>query len=637
MAKRKTLNIIFPLDSTVGYNDKILESIANSYKSAQVFVPIVGSINKSRELKSKIKDFNPNINCVNLSARGFNYSYTCNLVLNKFAKKINDDDLILFSEPLIYFKFNDNVLDEFVWNMTEEEFIEIPVLKDSLNEPLKTIEGNFPYRVGRKIREMIAASEPITDPEEDRQQIPLSYCTPLIVGSVKTVCRIEKGLDEFLFSNMARTHLGIQLEKIGLKKKQSEYFAYRLSNKMEPHLGRISDDKKYLKEYYKRTEHTVFIPSNFGTDIGDTKRVRGLILNSEKYPAWDNNKNSCVGLPRMIPRATKEIKNLTTSEAREIIEETNKEIKVEKIDSPIPKIIIEGTRLESKITFKEIAILIVQNTTKNSILNTKFVKEIFTRYGPIDILTNNRDAEPIHLMESFMIKNFYDLSDIENGFLDLNRYEFIIKTKDCGIRIHDQFIRKLKLKKKEKPIIDVETFVNIINDPNPYCSYNNPKVALPEQTVVIASSMNKMLFNSPYLAMWDKLNVFASKLSNLKINTILLSLEREKDIMEVERLVKRPNISYHPLAKLRDAAGILNSCSLVITNPYSDTFWLAYGLNKKTLLMVGHERDEYPNAEWITKMTKPCSCVQGPDRCKKKECVTGLSIEEVINQTCRLI
>jgi len=505
---------------------------------------------------------------IEIEAPAFNYSLTINTLLKQIEADyptaivgILDGWSIISMAQIIT-----NECDKIDWN---NEFININTLFDDINEPfsLDDVKIHSSY-----FARMSSRSFKRTNPKS---------FSPIIIGKINHIVDLECGLEEELFSEYSRLHLSNQLKTAGLKKiipKKNVGLCIR--NRQVLNTVENRDMEKIL-EMKKKLGYSIFIPSNYDVSWGDASKIGFLRVSRRGLPEWK------------YPYKVKNAKLLK-------IDNDGSKIKTEeRINSSITEVIIQNNEFFINKQYK--TLIMVSSYVRDLVSATPLIKEIYKKYGPPDILTNDKLLPTNSLIRNFMVNKIYDPSDFTN-----NRYlEYgtnIIKTSGCDIKYPSniEVIEPLNIGNNLAEINYSVIDPCIKSIPDPYCSFEPMKRSVPPNTITIAISTQ---ITSRSNTSWDGLGILCSRLAN-NTNTqiLLISLAAEKKRLLTDAYKVRKNIHVFDSVSYTVAAGIINSASLFITPCESCMSWMCWGL-KKNSIILNIKGFEVLESNYITNIT----------------------------------
>lgn len=521
---------------------------------------------------SKLKDQLPDglTTSLLIDAAAFNYSLAINLLLKpiyeKFplAKIIVCDGWTIFSSIQIL-RFEMSSVN---W---EDEFVTINTVFDYKEDPI-----NLNMDSSRLLSSVLNRLRNMRD---------FNYHIPIIICRAKYLLDIESGLEEDLFTEFSRYHLRNQLITAGLVERICEdnkglVIKKRISNNKAEQV-----DKNLIESIKPRMNNYIFIPSNYGIECGNLERIKQIVI-EKNIPKWKHAKYK-EPLTKIYKVKQK------------------KEEKVEEI--VIPE--IELTDVSESLSKDHKVLLMVDPTIRDIVSATPLIRKLYEKFGAIDILTRDKTNPINSIIKNYMIRKIYDIHDIENKFFSLQQYgPNIIRTVDCKIN---------KLNKKVDVLSPINIYDNIVTTnysimdpyikdiPNPYCNFESFKSY--KNMFVVAISINQDYNIDSKL--WKCLDTIGSRVGNHKdVNVCFISLLGERKLFLTEKFRIRKNFHVFDNLTPVKASGLINSCNLFLTTSDSQTSWLAWALNKPTILLnLGSEVPERNNETriYIEKRTSP--------------------------------
>lgn len=508
----------------------------------------------TNKLKHCIPEESENI--MSIQSTAYNYSLTINTLLKQiatdypFATVVITDGWTIMSPHQIIAK-------EFLGIDWEKEFITVPTMFDDSTNPLKILKNDSKFHSAYFSR--------IKRIEWQKKK---NIYSPIVIAKVKHIVELECGLEEELFSEYSRLHLINQLKATGLEERISVKNKGLCLRKRRDTNNLEDRDLKNVAQFKKKTEHSIFIPSNYSVEWGDASKIGCMRRGKDLLPYWKLKRRAKINLYSMDD----DVDGIETEE--------------EDIGD-ITEITFKNGELEFDKNFR---ILLVVNSDTKALLNmTPLIKGIYKKYGSVDIVTNDVLNPAVSLIRNSMVDKVYKIDDFHNGMTNFCKYgPNIIKTTssyDIKLPKDLDIIEPLNLSKytAEKNYSVVDPCIEHV--PEPYCNFTPYKGYINPQTTAIIISTCK---NDKH-TIWKDLSIVCSRLANDRANTILLlSMGGEitrLDPAQIERFKVRKNIKIINNVSDPVAAGILNTCSLVIVPSDSDAVHICWALKKNSIVI----------------------------------------------------
>ena len=600
-------NVIMSVN-TEDYDERILKNLTGIYRNCNIFVSVMGS--KSEKIKHLLPKEIKKV--IYLKAPFYNYALSTNVLLKSLYSEINENSTVILVDSKTAFSPT-QVLNFDCKNVDfNKKFITVAVLIDTGKTKLSLTEKRASLTISKRVSWL----------EKNEH----SFFIPAIICKLDNIISLEHGLEESIFNEQSRQHCINQLNKIGLKevktKKQKGLYLGEMKTPSKQELN----DRKILSDYTDKLKSVVFIPSNYNQLWGNA----GNIINITPDNGILKWNQKLKGMPKSLPRV-KDRDNLTTIEVKEFkvktfyeIPETKPEPKVEPkpiyqpkpkpIHKPKPIKVIEGDdkkvviepevkyvskRCETKLN----VLLVVNAVVKHVVSVLPLIKALYKEHGRIDILTNNKLDPSVSLLKTFMTNKIFDVNDLTSGLVNTHKYNTVMPTIGSMIKLPPELT---KIKHKSKPIdytflpernyslFDPEIKAGI---PEPICNFRRNKLSIPENTIMISGSVEKLLSKKEK---WNRFKVLVNKLANNKsVNVYIALMQNEKADFNTEDLNLYKNIKVLTVGNL-DAAGIVKEANLVITHPNTNLAWIAYASKTQTLL-IEKQVSEIPSTSSLTK------------------------------------
>jgi hypothetical protein len=490
----------------------------------------------------------------------FNYSYSVNLMVREYVaqKKIDLDDTIVLVDSWLVVSLPqcEPQVRECDFN---KQFLEIPVYRTSHNESIWTSKRLY-----------TTFSPIIKNIEQNPSKA--TYGPPVLMLRVDKFLQTMHGLEENLFTPYSRIHLSQQLQRAGLKKEEGVFKGLCfIKQRFGPKDERDIElrDSERIEELSKNHDQGQFIPNNIGVEFGSAKRLPQLkVENGDSF--WSSGVGDTILKVRDVPdkvlahgvELTSEIHRLELSDTK--------------------KFIAPNTELNGDV------LIMVDNTTENVICTTPLIKALYFQYANVDILTNRKLFEPIKLLTNMMVRSVYEASDLQKGSLNLSKYEKIIRTHNCGIKLASKDITTVDCN-EEATLFATNlhpkgTKFSVAEYP-PYCSWTPTRIQVPCNCVLFLSSMNTKTYRQLDNEYLERFNILLEKLMKRKLEIMVLNLSDEMNHVLTAKYKKNArNFHYADKVGLNDCAMLITNSSFVICSPYTDAYWLTQGLNTRTLV-----------------------------------------------------
>jgi len=556
----RTNYLIIAVDSK-NYNKQFLRKIDTAYSNSICQVIVMG---KDPE---KVKENIPKtISSLIVSAKEFNYSLATNIVLKVLATRLKEDAAVAITDGntavniIQLFGYEYNTLD-----MTNS-FITSETLFDNSGKTINLKATNPMLIISKRLKVLQGNTK--------------SYI-PIIVSTVDTLTNITNGLEENLFTPYSRIQLIKSLENNGFKRKNSEKnFCYYFGKTLEPN-PREAEDVKLMKNMVNKRYQ-----NNSDVEWGVIGRVSKIsVVNG--LPKWESKKLLKEKPEKKIEPAL--VKSMVIADSDRLAIDEPRKIDRQFCDEFI-----------RKPTGKKVLVL-VNNKLDLLISATPLIKMIFQRTGEkVDIMTNDKLGAAIPLIDSKdMIRKIYDISDLVNKLIPFKKYNAIIRSASCNIKIPEVLSTISCPSNSEiiRPTADLNCAI-LENDrdfmvPTPFCMSQKQHFQKLPDSLVFGSSMLK---SSKYR--WKYFGILASRLANKGSNITIIGLDKEALDFNPETYMRRNNAIYEEKMNYMKAAAYIKSSKLFIAHPETELAWLGYGLNKN-MLIIGKTTIDIPDLDWI--------------------------------------
>lgn len=538
------------------YNKQFLKKLPESYSNSIIRIVIMGEKPENVKLEfSKIV-----VSKLVIDSPVFNYSLGTNIILRSLANQLNDDAAVLVTDGKTAVSMTQVLGYEFNKLNLNENFIVINTLVDNSKKPINLNVSSPMLSIMKRIKIINDTA---------------TKYIPSVITTVDILANIVNGLEEDLFTTYSRIQLIKSLEHHGLKRQTSKHFGYFLGK--DPSPNNIEKEDLNLIKKMKDSHQ-----NNKNIEWGSVDRIFKVNFFHGGLPKW---------------KKEDEIKISTKEEKRLLVEDiiiNSDEIKIE--EKPKEKKIVSTL---TKIKGKK-SLILVNNNLKYLISVTPLIKYLYENTGEkVDIMTNNKLATTIPLIESEMIDRIFDISNMSNKLIPFKKYNMIIRSVHCGIKIPNNLniINSPSDPEGLRAYADsnCSIFENLPNFsyPLPYCSYRGTGNRRFSKPISISISIDKL--ESYY---WESLITIAGRLANRGNDIYAIGLDKEHIPFDVKSLKMRQKIIFEGKLDYKRAAGFINSSSLFITHPQTELSWLGYGLNQN-MILIGNTTTEIPELDWI--------------------------------------
>ena len=489
-----------------------------------------------------------------ITAPIFNYSYVINRSLRTLYSKgtLQDDDLIVLVDSwnvcsLIQMEVPLRTLD------FSKNFVHIEVYKDAVESEINKNSQKF----------MLTALTRLKITKEMKRPNPQKLI-PMPILSMHHF-REAGGLEEKMFTDLSRLFLMDYLDKSGINRVNSCSDGIRLSYEPVYPNEQIQQDMTLFNSLRSIEDSKIILPANIGYDWGSPERLKYLkVINNVPY--WSEQTT---------------VKNTIIINQPPIIEE----IPEQPIEKPriIPmktKVPVSGFELKFQDT-----LIAVRNTIKDVALSSNILKNLFLQYGPVTIFTDRKSFPAIEMIESFMVKNIFDIPAYQASPIDFSKFKKIYRISG--------FTKSVDIPGAED--------VTEISDHNPYCFTPAPTRKIPDSSICISMAASPEGYRRVNPDMQLIISKISEKIISYNIPTFLLALDNERSIIQ-NITTKYTNTGKLSLAINRDiseACSILNFCKLLITHPGTDMSWLAYAMKKNSIVVYDSTTEKMPEVPWF--------------------------------------
>ena len=552
MRENYTITSVDPKD----YNKQFLKKLPESYSNSINHVIIMGKNPES----VKVEFSKTVVSKLTIDSPVFNYSLGVNIILRSLANQLTEDRAVLVTDGKTAVSMTQVLGYEFNKINLNENFIVINTLVDNSGRPLNLNVSSPMLSVMKRIKTLSDTA---------------SKYIPSVITTVDILTNIVNGLEENLFTTYSRIQLIKSLEHHGLKRQTSKHFGCFLGKDPSPNIIE-KEDLNLIKKM--KDSHQ----NNKDIEWGSVNRIFKANFFHGGLPKWKKEDK------RELP--PKEEKRLLIED----IIVNSDEVKIEK--KPKEKRIVSPL---TKIKGKK-SLILVNNNLKYLISITPLIKYLYKNTGEkVDIMTNDKLATTVPLIESEMVDKIFDISNMLNKLIPFNKYNMIIRSVHCRIKVPDNLnIMNCSPDPKELRAyadLNCSIFENLPNfsHPLPYCSQRGIGNRIFSEPVSIGISTDKL---GTYY--WEGLTVLAGRLANRGNNIYVIGLDKEHIPFNVDNLKCRQRIVFEGKLDYKRAAGFINSSSIFITHPQTELSWLGYGLNQN-MILIGNTTTEIPELDWI--------------------------------------
>jgi len=563
MAKR--CNVIIPIDTNF-FDEKIISRLGHMYENtAKIHLAVMGP--RFELVKKCIAPYSPHITTIyEITAPGFNYAYAVNKMLREYLTNgvIGEEEVVVLND--LWSTFSLLQLDDIIKKLNWEKYcIEIPIWRDSLAvDPVRKESQRLMLSVTKR-----AARCKTEKKHRSKTLVPVQMIQAGILMNQM------HGLEERLFTDKSRLFLSQQIDKFGLMKKPIDQLGLRMSIEEVYNQNSMAIDEEVWPEVVSTHDaHPGFIPSNIGVEFGSPDRILQLVLENNKI-FWRGTRRDTIVIPK------DNIDDLQTEQVESRKDYKSRNTVIIEPDDPLKRI-IKDPSMNGDV------LLMVNNLLEDVISTTPLIKALFQKYANIDILTNRKCFPHIKLLQNHMVRNVFEVGDLQKPLLDFNNYKRIIKTSGCCIELAADcdFIECEELDNKVQSNLNPND-MNLSQHFPPHCVYKTKPIKIPTNVVVLMSSMHNKAYRKKRK---EYIGFFGGLLKHLldsNINVMTLHMEGETNHIQYGGYRKHTkNFTCAERVSLNDSILILKYASLVIMSPYTDAFWLTYGLKQKSLVVM---------------------------------------------------
>jgi predicted transcriptional regulator len=577
--KKFKYSVVIPINTDV-YSSNILKRLHEIYTSTNIIVCIMG---KKHEEVEELLEKDKILKILKIETDNFNYSFCVNFALKDMLDSgdFEKDEIVAISESTLAFSMVqlDQTFKDFDF---DKKFLTVDILKDSEEEP-------FCFETKRLMLSIKHQIQRIEKTAEKSIQIPITTLD-ILVNKIN-------GLEEKININLSRLQLIEQLSNFGLEKVNADSFGLELMDNtfLEEEIIDAIGIMNILKNSKKDLE---FIQNNYGTGIGVIKK--NMIFKNDEIEGkpkitYIKNKKKKNKSLRFIPVQTENDEYWDIDENHrkknildvERINMTNsletrkrkKRIRLSKKPQNPPVSVTNKNNINKEI---QKPILFLMNNDIPTIATVSIaINKLYEDYGKINLLLNTKNINYYKILGTKMIGDVYDISDVHQCRISLDKFNTIIRSRDCRIPIPMKYeFKTIACVDDDLVKANTKDFVKD-SEIKPYCYFPRSKKVLSRNTVAICTSFdlhNKKL-NPNFINIYENI---IKKLSSKRIPLILINMRYEKSFLKNKKFSMEKHINSEPSSDILDVLGMVKQCIHVITPQKSNTFWASFMLNKST-------------------------------------------------------
>jgi hypothetical protein len=537
-----------------------------------------------------------------LSPSPFNYS----ICINKIMSTISAEDTVIISDG--YALFNQNPIIEMIGTTDlDSSFIVNKIIRMEPDaKPLSFDSNKIISALGLKIKHIKTPSPDI----------------PLVITKGYHIIRSLNGLEETYQTEASRLNIIYKLSTYGLSKIECDKPGLCINQAISSlkydettnAVNMINDnsngEKLFIQNNYKKEIFNVYLESpdvsdpviepvseeplvveNITTDIPETTEVQDHVENVEvvvtpfegivveQIVATDD----VLERPLVVPSSNRSgIPNLRQHFKRRMDEKYRYSLK--KMGSTV---------------------LLAMESNIPDIISTSPLISFFNKNGYyVDVLTQQKIGNISALIDSSLIRNRYDVSDMTKNNIPFKSYVYIIKTSNCNIKLPVIYpTLNCKSGTSAGPVEENFKILDYIykgtirrEDYPPPCIFTPTVYPLNPKTIFLCTSQKTQ----------SRVDINFDEIANN-----LVGKYPDIDIIQINLKGETPypdcvnkKITDHRSMSVNEIGGYLKKVVLTISSCNSDLPWICYGLGTG-LLLFGPNISQIPNYLNVKKVATP--------------------------------
>lgn len=601
--KKFKFSVIVPVN-TEYYNENILNRISEIYTSCNIIISLMGP---DVDNVSKLID-NSKAIIIKTKSKTFNYSYCVNTALRQMIDihEFSKEEIIAISDSLIVFSMVqlERLFKTFDF---ESKYILVDIIEDNMEKPLSFDTQRLMLSVKHQVNRLKDLSEVVF-------QIPIT--------TIDVVLNKINGLEEKLFTNLSLKELIMQINSLGLKCEKTDLVGLELE-KYEYTQEEFDREVEILNILYENRLNLDFIENNHGEISGNYEKSYDISINKNLVSEWkkdsnvtyvkiDNSNNEYKILPVSQEELEKYNTELKEKESKTVNQTTgintinfNRQnlIKKESIVQRkrkrrqyLQKLQLNNEDIKETFIDKSSSIyindedlgdnvlLMINNDLPSIASASVVINALKDKKHNVYILINTKKLDYYKIIENSMISGIYNIGDIMQCKINLDKFDNIIRFRDCKINIPVKY-EKYVYKCVGDNVLRSNTSFIIKTDETlyPYCVYKKGTKIVPSSTIGICTSYD--LHNKPmtidFIKEYENI-VRALSLKNLHI--LLINLRYEKTFLNNSHFSIMKNVYIESDLDILSGFGLLKQCSNLIVPTKSNCKWMSFLLNKSTYI-----------------------------------------------------
>ena len=576
--KKFKYSVIVPINTQV-YNADLISRIHEVFSSTNIILVVMGDdVDVLDEYIQTDKIFHIR----RIESKSFNYSFAVNAGLKAMEEELDfePESIVAISESSIVFSMVqlDQTFKNYPFNDT---YLSVNILVDDIEDPLKLNSKRLMLSVKHKTERILKEEK-----DEEYSNVPIT-----ILENFKKM----NYLDERIFSGTAANKLiHYQLESLGLvEEKIKKMHGLCLDGKCEVD-EMIIRDEKILEDMKDSSKVIGFVESNIGEDVALEEKLLELDEDDDGLNSWESEskityikKPSKNKTPKFINVQAYAERHPTDQRIEPLdvdmnfIKESIQQRKRQRVSSRLAnrtsrkenRPISVVNKDNNKKNIKQPVLLIMNNDIPTVASVSSLVNDLYEKLGKVDLLINTKNMMYYKILGSKKIGSIFNVGDVQQCKLNLDRYKTIIRARDCRVPIPIKYERNAigcwgdDLVNANNEIVNGEL--------KPYCFFQRSKKQLPMNSVVFCTSFDiqKTKLNPEFIRNYNKLiKFFIEKRTPI----LLLNMTYEKPFIKNKAFSNKSYVYEENNLDFMSCLGYINQARLVITPQFSNVFWLSY-------------------------------------------------------------